>query len=44
MNQFNIPQVKNIIEYALSEDIGTGDITTLSTIPEDNINMISSTG
>lgn len=33
MNQFKIPQVKNIIDYALSEDIGTGDITTLSTIP-----------
>ncbi len=34
MDIFNIPQVKNIIEYALSEDIGTGDITTLTTIPE----------
>lgn len=34
MDIFNIPQVKNIIDYALAEDIGTGDITTLTTISE----------
>ncbi len=27
-------QIKNIIALALEEDVGTGDITTLSTIPE----------
>lgn len=27
------PEIKKLIEDALSEDIGTGDITTLSTIP-----------
>ena len=35
MYLFNNPQVEQIITLALNEDIGTGDITTLSTIPED---------
>ena len=35
MYLFNNPQVENIIDLALNEDIGTGDITTLSTIPEE---------
>ena len=36
MNLFyNNPQVESLINLALSEDIGTGDITTLSTIPSD---------
>lgn len=34
MYLFNNPQVEQIITLALNEDIGTGDITTLSTIPE----------
>lgn len=29
------PEIKKLIEDALSEDIGTGDITTLSTIPRE---------
>lgn len=33
MYLFNNPQVEQIITLALNEDIGTGDITTLSTIP-----------
>lgn len=37
MYLFNNPQVDSIIELALNEDIGTGDITTLSTIPADKI-------
>lgn len=37
MDIFNIPQVKNIIASALEEDIGTGDITTLSTIGENTV-------
>ncbi len=32
---FNNPQIEQILSLALNEDIGTGDITTLSTIPED---------
>ncbi len=35
MYLFNNPQVEQIITLALNEDIGTGDITTLSTIPAD---------
>ena len=35
MYLFNNPQVEQIITLALNEDIVTGDITTLSTIPED---------
>ncbi|MGN1121891.1 MAG: carboxylating nicotinate-nucleotide diphosphorylase, partial [Eubacteriales bacterium] len=35
MYLFNNPEVNAIIELALNEDIGTGDITTLSTIPAD---------
>ena len=35
MYLFNNPQVEQIITLALNEDIGTGDITTLSTISED---------
>lgn len=35
MYLFNNPQVDAIIDLALNEDIGTGDITTLSTIPAD---------
>ena len=35
MYLFNNPQVEQIITLALNVDIGTGDITTLSTIPED---------
>ncbi len=35
MYLYNNPQVDAIIELALNEDIGTGDITTLSTIPLD---------
>lgn len=34
MYLFNNPQVEQIITLALNEDIGTGDITTLSTIPQ----------
>lgn len=34
---FNNPQIEQILSLALNEDIGTGDITTLSTIPEDKI-------
>lgn len=37
MYLFNNPQVENIIDLALNEDIGTGDITTISTIPADKI-------
>ena len=37
MYLFNNPQVESIIELALNEDIGTGDITTISTIPADKI-------
>lgn len=33
MYLYNNPQVDSIINLALSEDIGTGDITTISTIP-----------
>jgi nicotinate-nucleotide pyrophosphorylase (carboxylating) len=29
--------LENFIAMALAEDIGTGDITTLSTIPEDSM-------
>lgn len=29
------PQVNGIIDLALAEDIGTGDVTTLATIPQD---------
>lgn len=35
MYLFNNPQVESIIDLALNEDIGTGDITTISTIPDD---------
>ena len=35
MYLLNNPQVEQIITLALNEDIGTGDITTLSTIPAD---------
>ena len=35
MYLFNNPQVDSIIALAMNEDIGTGDITTLSTIPAD---------
>ncbi len=35
MYLFNNPQVDSIISLAMNEDIGTGDITTLSTIPAD---------
>ena len=35
MYLFNNPQVEQIITLALNEDIGTGDITPLSTISED---------
>lgn len=35
MYLFNNPQVDSIINLAMNEDIGTGDITTLSTIPAD---------
>ncbi len=35
MYLFNNPQVDSIIDLAMNEDIGTGDITTLSTIPAD---------
>ena len=35
MYLFNNPQVEQIITLALNEDIGTGDLTTLSTIPAD---------
>ena len=35
MYLYNNPQVDSIINLALSEDIGTGDITTISTIPAD---------
>ena len=35
MYLYNNPQVDNIIKLALDEDIGTGDITTISTIPEE---------
>lgn len=35
MYLFNNPEVNAVIELALNEDIGTGDITTLSTIPAD---------
>ena len=35
MYLFNNPQVEQNITLALNEDIGTGDLTTLSTIPED---------
>ena len=35
MYLFNNPQVEQIITLALNEDIGTGDITTLYTIPAD---------
>ena len=35
MYLFNNPQVEQIITLALNEDIGTGDITTLSTSPAD---------
>ena len=35
MYLFNNPQVEQIITLALNEDIGTGDITTLSTITAD---------
>lgn len=35
MYLFNNPQVDSIITLALNEDIGTGDITTMSTIPQD---------
>lgn len=35
MYLLNNPQVDAIIDLALNEDIGTGDITTLSTIPEE---------
>lgn len=37
MYLFNNPQVNSIIDLALNEDIGTGDITTLTTIPQDKI-------
>lgn len=35
MNLIFNPQIDKIIELALEEDIGSGDITTLSTIPAD---------
>ena len=35
MYLLNNPQVNSIIALAMNEDIGTGDITTLSTIPAD---------
>lgn len=35
MSLFTNPQVKAIINMALEEDIGTGDITTETTIPQD---------
>lgn len=34
MSALNIPLVDEIVSRALSEDIGTGDITTLLTVPE----------
>ena len=37
MHHFFNPQIDKIIALALEEDIGTGDITTLSTIPENTV-------
>lgn len=34
-NNINISQIDSILRHALEEDIGTGDITTLTTIPSD---------
>jgi nicotinate-nucleotide pyrophosphorylase (carboxylating) len=35
MTGFNFDAIKPIIDYALAEDIGTGDITTNSIVPDD---------
>ncbi len=34
---FNNPQIEQIVSLALNEDVGTGDITTLSTVSEDKV-------
>lgn len=34
---FNNPQIEQIVSLALNEDVGTGDITTLSTVSEDKM-------
>jgi nicotinate-nucleotide pyrophosphorylase (carboxylating) len=41
MNDFRLAEVKPLIEFAFKEDIGTGDITTNSIIPDDLITKAS---